>query len=186
MTEKDVLLDVGGRLERLGLSYMLTGSLASMYYGIPRFTHDIDIVIQIPPVAIERLVQEFQPEYFVDAQMVRESYQGILQFNLLHYQTGIKIDFWMTRSDAFHRSMFERRHCEAIWGQKIWICTPEDIVLHKLFWNQISPSDRQIADVKGVLQVCDKKLDWAYIHKWADQLSVKQILHQIQEQLLKD
>ncbi len=186
MTEKDVLLDAGQRLERLGLSYMLTGSLASMYYGIPRFTHDIDIVIQIPPVAAKRLVDEFQPEYFADVQMIRDGYQGTLQFNLLHHQTGIKIDFWMTRPDAFHRSMFERRRCETVWGQKIWICTAEDILLHKLYWNKISPSDRQLSDVKGVLQVCGKKLNWAYINEWADQLLVKQILHQIQNQLSQE
>ncbi len=48
MTERDVLLDAARRLDKLQLSYMLTGSLASMYYGVARFTHD-DLVIQIPP-----------------------------------------------------------------------------------------------------------------------------------------
>ncbi len=172
MTEKDVLLDVTQRLEHLKLSYMLTGSLASMYYGIPRFTHDIDLVIQIPPTAAKCLVEEFQPDYFADAQMIKESYQDTLQFNLLHHETGIKIDFWMTRADPFHRSMFKRRLCEQVWGRKIWICTAEDVVLHKLYWNKISPSSHQLSDAKGVVQVRGENLDWNYMTAWAEKLSV--------------
>ncbi len=182
MTEKDVFLDVARRLEHLHLSYMLTGSLASMYYGVPRFTHDVDLVIQIPPTAIMHLVHEFEPDYFVDAQMIRESYQGTLQFNLLHHETGIKIDFWLTRPDPFHRAMFERRKCEMVWGHPIWICTAEDGSLHKLYWNKISPSDRQLSDAGGVIQVRGQNLDWNYMTKWAEQLSVSQDLKRFTEE----
>jgi hypothetical protein len=179
MTEKDVLLDVARRLERLGLAYMLTGSLASMYYGVARFTHDIDVVIQVPPSAADSLAAAFQPEYFADAQMIRDAYKRTMQFNLLHHDSGVKIDFWLTRPDPFHQSMFERRHREQVWGETLWICSAEDVILHKLYWNKLTPSERQLFDVKGVIQVRGEKLDWEYINHWAGQLSVAETLRVI-------
>ncbi len=183
MTEKDVLLDVARRLERLDLAYMVTGSLASMYFGVPRFTHDIDLVIQVPPTAADRLAQAFQPDYFADEQMIRDSFRSTMQFNLLHHETGIKVDFWLTRPDAFHRGMFERRRREQFEGQSLWLCTAEDVVLHKLYWNKISPSERQLFDVRGVLQVRGDRLDWNYINSWAQQLSVTATLEEIRKNL---
>ncbi len=181
MTERDVLLDVARRLDKLQLSYMLTGSLASMYYGVARFTHDIDLVIQIPPSAAASLAREFQPEYFADEQMIQEAHRGTFQFNLLHHETGIKIDFWLTRADPFHQAMFERRRCETVWGQKLWICTAEDVLLHKLYWNKITPSDRQLFDVRGVIQVYGDRLDWPYIENWAAELTVAGTLHEVRQ-----
>jgi len=179
MTEKDVLLDAARRLERLGLAYMLTGSLASMYYGVARFTHDIDIVIQIPPSATDEMAAAFQPAYFADAQMIRDAYSGTMQFNLLHHESGVKIDFWLTRPDLFHQSMFARRQRETVWGETLWICTAEDVILHKLYWNKITPSERQVYDVKGVLQVRGDRLDWDYINRWAAKLSVSETLRRL-------
>jgi len=179
MNEKEVFFDVARRLEQLGLAYMLTGSLASMYYGVPRFTHDIDLVIQIPPTASDRLARVFQPDYFADDQMIRDAFRGTLQFNLLHYETGIKIDFWLTRPDSFHQSMFERRRCESMEGHPFWICTPEDVILHKLYWNKITPSERQLSDARGVIQVRGGRLDWNYLDEWAKTLSVSKSLNQI-------
>ena len=36
-------------LESVGISYMITGGVASVIYGDPRFTRDIDLVMQLPP-----------------------------------------------------------------------------------------------------------------------------------------
>ena len=57
MTERELLIDCLQRLNRAELDYMLTGSMVSNYWGIPRSTHDLDFVIQLPPTAIPRLVE---------------------------------------------------------------------------------------------------------------------------------
>ncbi|MGC6448824.1 MAG: hypothetical protein ACON5J_20520 [Rubripirellula sp.] len=46
MTESELLLDCLRRLELCGINYMLVGSMAGNYWGIPRSTHDIDFVIE--------------------------------------------------------------------------------------------------------------------------------------------
>jgi hypothetical protein len=45
VTEQELLLDCVRRLNRTGVRYMLTGSMASNAWGIPRTTHDLDFVI---------------------------------------------------------------------------------------------------------------------------------------------
>ena len=44
MEPSDLLRLAAGTLERLGIQYLVTGSMASIAYGEPRFTNDIDIV----------------------------------------------------------------------------------------------------------------------------------------------
>lgn len=64
MTERELLVDCLRRLNGAGLSYMLTGSMASNYWGIPRTTHDLDFVIQLPPSAVPKMVTAFSGDFF--------------------------------------------------------------------------------------------------------------------------
>ena len=43
-------------LDQAEVPYMLTGSLASSYYAVPRTTRDIDFVVDSSESGIERLV----------------------------------------------------------------------------------------------------------------------------------
>ena len=47
MDQADLLRHAPGVLESQGVIYALVGSYASAVYGEPRFTHDIDIVVQL-------------------------------------------------------------------------------------------------------------------------------------------
>ena len=53
LTELDILKDVTGKFDKLGIQYMLTGSLVMSYYMQPRMTKDIDLVVEILPGMIE-------------------------------------------------------------------------------------------------------------------------------------
>jgi hypothetical protein len=50
--------------------------------------------------------------------------------------------------------------------------TAEDVILHKLYWNRITPSDRQLGDVAGVVHVQRGKLNEAYLRHWASELGL--------------
>jgi hypothetical protein len=54
MNEQELLADCLRRLNRSGVTYYLTGSMAGNYWGIPRTTHDLDFVIQLPASAVEK------------------------------------------------------------------------------------------------------------------------------------
>lgn len=93
MTEQELLLDCLKRLNRSGLTYYLTGSMASNYWGIPRTTQVLDFVIQLPPSATSTFVAAFSPEFFIDEEAVRAAFRPPHQFNAIDTRSALKVDF---------------------------------------------------------------------------------------------
>jgi len=152
---------------------MVTGSMASNAWGIPRTTHDLDFVIQLPPSQTPRFVAAFEkPDYSVDELSIRNAYKPPHQFNVIHIPSALKADFWQLTPNPFEQEMFSRRIKDIWFHEVIWLATAEDVILHKLFWNKITPSDRQLGDVAGVIQVQKEKLDRDYMRPWAKELGV--------------
>jgi hypothetical protein len=172
MTEQDLLVDTLRRLNRAGIAYMLTGSMASNYWGIPRTTHDIDFVVQIPPSVIPAMVEAFSDDFALDEASIREAYQPPYQFNALDERSALKVDFWLLKPDPFERTMFSRRLQATFQGEPASIATAEDVILHKLYWNRISPSDRQMGDAAGIVAVQAEMLDTNYMRHWAREMDL--------------
>lgn len=57
----DLLPQVVETFERLRIPYLVTGSVASMAYGEPRLTNDIDVVAGIREADIPGLLAAFPP-----------------------------------------------------------------------------------------------------------------------------
>lgn len=175
-TEREFLVDVLNRLNQAGVDYMLTGSMASNYWGTPRTTHDLDFVIMLKPEQTQRLVSALESGLFVQPESVRSAFQPPHQFNALDEQSALKADFWLLQDNAFEQSAFHRRLRVDLFGVSACIATAEDILLHKLYWNKITPSERQLMDAAGVFAVQAEELDAAYLHRWATTLGVEQEL----------
>jgi hypothetical protein len=175
VTEQELLQDCVRRLNKSGVPYMVTGSMASNAWGIPRTTHDLDFVIQLAPSRIESFVKAFESrDYFLDEASVRAAYKPPHQFNAIHVPSALKADFWMLKPDPFEREMFGRRIRDLWFGEPIWMATAEDVILHKLYWNRISHSDRQLGDIAGVVSVQRGKLDEKYMRHWAAELGLSE------------
>ena len=52
------------RLDDAGLRYMVTGAVASIVYGEPRLTHDIDLVLVLSDEGAEKIIEAFPLEEF--------------------------------------------------------------------------------------------------------------------------
>lgn len=176
MTEKELLIDCLCRLNRVGLAYMLTGSMVSNFWGIPRTTHDLDFVVQLPEDSIKRLLEEFCGDFYLDEAAIRAAFKPPYQFNAIDTRSPLKVDFWVLQPTAFERTMFSRRMQTTLFGESAWLCTAEDVVLHKLYWNRISPSERQLGDAAGVVAVQGDALDVGYLRHWAKELNVTDVL----------
>ncbi len=172
MNERELLVDCLRRLNRTGVAYYLTGSMASNYWGVPRTTHDLDFVIQLPPSAVPSIVQAFSGDFYLDEAAVRAAYQPPHQFNAIDTRSALKVDFWLPKPDPFDKEMFGRRLRATLLGEAAWIATAEDVILHKLLWNRITPSDRQMGDAAGVVAVQAGALDSGYLRRWARELSL--------------
>jgi hypothetical protein len=179
MNERELLVDCLRRLNRTGLTYYPTGSMASNYWGIPRTTHDLDFVVQLPPAAVPSLVQAFSGDYYLDEAAVRAVYQPPHQFNAIDTRSALKVDFWLPKPEPFDREMLQRRVPVELFGEPAWIATAEDVILHKLVWNQISPSERQLGDAAGVVAVQADVLDKNYLRRWARELGLDKELERL-------
>jgi hypothetical protein len=172
MNEQELLADCLRRLNRSGVTYYLTGSMASNYWGIPRTTHDLDFVIQLPPSAVPKIVQEFSGDFYIEEAAVRAAYQPPHQFNAIDTRSALKVDFWLPKPEPFDKEMLRRRVSVTLFGEPAWIATAEDVILHKLIWNRISPSDRQLGDAAGMVAVQAGALDKNYLKHWAQELKL--------------
>ena len=153
MNEQELLADCLRRLNRSGVTYYLTGSMASNYWGIPRTTHDLDFVVQLPASAITAIVQAFSGDFYIEESAVRAAFQPPHQFNAIDTRSALKVDFWLPKPEPFDKEMLRRRVRVTLFGEPAWIATAEDVILHKLVWNRITPSDRQMGDAAGVVAV---------------------------------
>jgi hypothetical protein len=172
MNERELLLDCLRRLNRSRVIYYLTGSMASNYWGIPRTTHDLDFVVQLPPPAATRIVQEFSGDFYIDEEAVQAAQQPPYQFNAVDTRSALKVDFWLARAEPFDQEMLRRRVQVTLFGEPAWIATAEDVILHKLVWHRISPCDRQLGDAAGVVAVQEDALDRNYLKRWAQELNL--------------
>ena len=180
MTENELLVDCLKRLNSVGIPYMLTGSMASNYWGIPRTTHDLDFVIQLQSEDIPALVREFESDFFVQESSVQSALSPPYQFNAIDNRSALKIDFWVLASEPFALEMFRRRQQVTLFETPATIASAEDVLLHKLYWHTLMPSDRQLTDAAGVWRLQEKNVDLAYLKKWAAILNVEELLERIQ------
>jgi hypothetical protein len=177
MSQEEFFTEVVQVLNRLNVPYMLTGSVASSFYGEPRSTHDIDFVVIIVPTDTERLLESFDKNrYYISEENIREALTHGSSFNLIDSNTGLKADFWPLKYDAYHQTCFERRIKHTIFGNEASIATPEDLILTKLEWCKLSGGNQiQYKDALGIYEMQKRNLDLEYIHKWSEHLHVKDL-----------
>ena len=179
VTEIEAIHKVLGVLEGSGIEYMIVGSYAAGLHGFIRTTHDLDLVVCLKPEHIGALVSALGDEFYVDRESVREAIAEHDMFNIIHLDAGLKVDFWILRDDEFSRVQFSRRQCVDFEGIPAFVASAEDTILSKLLWYRITPSERQLEDVRGILIVSKGSLDWDYLHNWADKLGVEDMLRDI-------
>lgn len=175
-TEFEVLNRVSTGLSAQGLLFMLTGSFAMARYTTPRMTRDIDIVVALLPDAVDRLVQEFSADFYVDADAVRAAVQSEQLFNMMHLSSGIKIDLVIRKSSDYRRLEFERRQRAMVGTVDTWIVSREDLILSKLVWARDAHSEVQYRDVR---QLLDGAVDLDYLQRWAGVLGVQTVLNEL-------
>ena len=167
--ELDIVRDVSQRLERGGIAYMLTGSMAMNYYAQPRMTRDIDLVVALTPQDTDKVVRLFTPDYYVSRDAVSSSIAHESLFNLIHQESVIKVDCIIRKNTPYRRAEFERRQRITIEDFSTWIASKEDLILSKLWWAKDSHSELQLRDVKNLAGTgCDAD----YIERWTNELGL--------------
>lgn len=164
-----IVHDFADRVEPLGIEYMLTGSLAMMQYNVYRMTADIDVVIELRREDATRIINAFEPDYYVPHGRVRDAISRKFMFNVIHQETAFKIDLVIKKTSDFQQNAFERRQQTDFFGRDIYLISLEDLIISKLNWAKDSLSEKQLTDVENLLQ---NEYDVDYVKTWANKLGV--------------
>ncbi len=178
--ELAVLEGVTRHLERAGIPYMVTGSIAANFYAVPRMTRDIDIVVELSERDIERLVKTFEKDFYLEPEAVQAAVRSKGMFNLIHHEYVIKVDFVVRKESEYRRKEFSRRKRVSVDGQYFYVVTAEDLILSKLEWAKDSESEVQLSDVRNLLKSV-KRLDRRYLARWAKQLGIESLYRRVRK-----
>lgn len=176
MTQEEVVGKVIDSLERLGVVYMVAGSFASNFHGVPRMTQDADLVVELDEPGVLILVRELEKDFYVSEEAAREAVRLERMFNAIHLATGFKVDLVIKKDRPFSDVELARRTPGTLAGRPVSFASAEDTILSKLEWSRDAGSDRQLADAHGIIQIQSASLDWAYLEKWADALRLRDLL----------
>ncbi len=184
MSQPELLTRLLQILRDLGIESMITGSYASSLQGEPRLTHDIDLVVSLSPESAAQLIDRFPPDnFYISKQSVDEALRLKTMFNVVEYASGDKIDFHLLTDDPFDLSRFRRRRKADILGTEIEVSTPEDTILMKLRWAELSGgSEKQFRDALRVYEVQHGRLDMTYIDDWAARLNLVDAWRRLQSE----
>jgi hypothetical protein len=155
-------------LESEGFEYFVTGSVASIFYGEPRLTHDIDLVLQLQVANLQKFTELYSPDYYycppqeiLQIEMKRRPYG---HFNLIHYASGFKADFYLNGNDPLHSwAMLHRKRISFSPTKQLWLAPPEYVIIRKLEFFREGGSDKHLQDIHNMIPQIEESLDQKFL-----------------------
>lgn len=164
-------------LNQIGARYIISGGVASILYGEPRLTNDVDFVIFLRDTDIVRLREIFpSPEFYVPppeviaAEIARPA-KG--HFNVIHADSGFKADFYPAGRDEFNAWAFRNSRKLEYHGDKIILAPPEYVIVRKLEYYREGKSEKHLRDIRAMLAVSGKELNHAELNEWIQRLGLE-------------
>ena len=183
MNELNVALEIIRALKSHHVEFMVTGSLASNYWGRPRSTQDVDVVLRAEHLDLSAFLAALGPEYRSDRQLQFETITATQRYVITHVPTQFKAELFALSDDPFDQSRFQRRTEGVFEDMSIPFSTPEDTVVQKLRWLKGSGTQKHREDLRSVLAVQKDNLDWDYVRRWTGQHSTNELLDEIMDSL---
>lgn len=181
----ELLRKIVETFERLNIPYLVTGSVASMAYGEPRLTNDIDIVAAIEKQHIADLIKAFpEDEFYISENSVREAVLHRWQFNIVHPSSGLKADVIIRQNTPFDNSRFSR--AQRIYPAESYqanFASPEDVIIKKMEYYKDGGSEKHLRDITGILKISSDLVDRNYISEWAKRLGLTEIWDAVQKRV---
>jgi len=163
-------------LEECGIPYMVAGSVASILYGEPRLTNDMDVVAEIEPRHVDGFLAHFGAEdfYAPSADFVRRVIESGGLFDIIHVASASKVDIIVRRRTEFAALEFSRRQRVPFTEQlEASVATPEDVILSKLLFYAQGRSEKHLSDIAGILRVSAGRVDLGYVEAWVSRLGLR-------------
>ncbi|NJD19754.1 MAG: hypothetical protein FIA95_10800 [Gemmatimonadetes bacterium] len=179
MTAPDLIGLFVAPLEGTGIPYMITGGVASVIYGDPRFTRDIDVVLELRPSNVSRLVEAFEGEAYylppVEVLADEAARSPVGHFNVIHRDTALRADIYVVGDDPLHAWGFGKRQRIRFGGLGLWVAPLEYVVLRKQQYYQDSESDRHLRDIAMMLRISGDLMDSDAMEAWLAELNLHHV-----------
>lgn len=176
---------VASAFERLGVRYVLGGSLASTTLGEPRATMDVDLVADLTMGTLGPWLDSLGVDFTVDRDWARQEVARRGSFQVLHLPSLLRIDVFVPPWEGVHLWKWQRRRRISIDATiQLDVTAPEGIVVQKLAWFRSGGemSDRQWRDVLGVLKAQRGGLEIEEMQRWAAAVGVADLLDRAMRQ----
>ena len=176
-----IALDVGARLDAVGAAWVIGGSIAGSVHGEPRATQDVDMVVALRARAVKAFAEALGRDYYVDVDEMRAAVRSGGSFNAVHFDSAIKVDFFVAGDDAFEAERLACRLRLEVPGGVLHVDTAEHTVLRKLEWYRRGGevSERQWRDVQAIVRLQGDRLDRERLQRWASRLGVTDLLGRV-------
>jgi len=147
---QDSIERISAILGDLGLKFHFTGGVASSYYGDPRLTQDLDIVIQlaVDQPETKALLDRLSAGYLVNEPVAIDAIKRNGLFQAIDEQSMIKIDFHV--GEKIPGELERGTSREILPGLTVPLVGKEDAIVSKLLWIQ-QGSHKARHDVKAML-----------------------------------
>lgn len=183
MPEADLLTLFVEPLERLGIKYMVSGSVAAMLFGEPRLTHDVDLVAVLDDASIAALGTVFRaPDFYLPPSDVitlesRRETRG--HFNVIHVGSGLKADVYPANRDPLHAWALTRTLRIAVGALTVAVAPPEYVILRKLEYYREGGSEKHVRDIRAMLAAATPSLDRTSLAEWIGRLGLEPQWHAV-------
>ena len=176
MPSADVVELFVAPINALGLRYFVTGGVATIAYGVPRLTNDVDLVVQLNRAAVPALLAAFASDDFavppVASVLEETARPRDGHFNVIHLPSAQQADFYLLGDDPLHAWALARSRRVVVGGRDVWLAPAEYVIVRKLLWYRMSGSERHLRDVRAILEHAGDLLDGAVLASLAAEQGV--------------
>ena len=170
MPEPELFLLFVRPLNRAGIRYVVSGSVAAIFYGEPRLTHDVDFVVFLNATDIQKLPTVFPATEFyqppLETMLAETAREHHGHFNLIHRDTGFKADMYPTGRDELNAWAFRGKRPVEYEGETIMLAPPEYVIVRKLEYYREGHAEKHLRDIRAMLAVSGEQMDRASLTEW--------------------
>ena len=179
MTPDEAVVSVLAALDAAAVPYMLVGSLASNFHGIPRSTRDADFVVQLSPDGLQRLAAHLPPGLLLERQAAFEAVTGTVRHLITLVGSPFVCELFELSDDPHDLSRFARRLSARVLTCDAFVASAEDMIITKLRWVKGANRPKDRDDIRNIIAVQGPLLDWVYLDRWSAAHGTAQVLAEI-------
>jgi hypothetical protein len=170
-------------LNDANIEYMVTGSVASILYGEPRMTNDIDLVIKLSDKDALSIAELFPENQFycppADVILSEISREARGHFNIIHHQTALKADLYPIGKESLHKWAMGKRRKVKFDNNIICVAPPEYVIVRKLDYFREGGSQKHLTDIKKMLKYSGDIIDMSILKEKTAQLHLQEQLNEV-------